>query len=278
VSNSPVRSRDVVAPHSVRPIDWPPAVCDSPRRRPRGGPAAGRARAPVGRVPAVLYLLSGRDAERVVQRLPRRRPRHAGLHAGHRLPVAGEGLRPHEQPRRGRTRRRRALRDRRRRDLGGRRVGPSLPPPAGRDGTSFAAEYAAQPLVVDGRIVGSIVALSDLTQRRSTEAEIGRLLDAERAARADAEAANRAKDEFLAVLSHELRTPLTAMLGWIALLRPGRLPADRTRYALDVIERNTRMQAQLINDLLDVSRIVAGKMEFDRSSVDLAGVVLRVVE
>src|SRR5205085_2727950 len=84
-------------------------------------------------------------------------------------------------------------------------------------------------------------------------------------------AANRAKDEFLAVLSHELRTPLTAMLGWIALLRPGRLPADRTRYALDVIERNARMQAQLINDLLDVSRIVAGKMEFDRSSVDRAG-------
>jgi PAS domain S-box-containing protein len=147
-----------------------------------------------------------------------------------------------------------------------------------RDGTSFPAEYAAQPLVVDGRIVGSIVGLSDLTQRRRTDAEIGRLLDAERAARGDAEAANRAKDEFLAVLSHELRTPLTAMLGWIALLRPGRLPADRTRYALDVIERNARMQAQLINDLLDVSRIVAGKMELDRMSVDLAAVVQRVVE
>jgi len=147
-----------------------------------------------------------------------------------------------------------------------------------RDGTSFPAEYAAQPLVVDGRIVGSIVGLSDLTQRHRTDAEIGRLLDAERVARADAEAANRAKDEFLAVLSHELRTPLTAMLGWIALLRPGRLPADRTRYALDVIERNARMQAQLINDLLDVSRIVAGKMELDRMSVDLAAVVQRVVE
>jgi PAS domain S-box-containing protein len=147
-----------------------------------------------------------------------------------------------------------------------------------RDGTSFSAEWAAQPLIVDGQVVGTIVALSDLTQRRSTEAEIGRLLDAERAARADAEAANRGKDEFLAVLSHELRTPLTAMLGWIALLRPGKLPAERTRYALDVIERNARMQAQLINDLLDVSRIVAGKMEMDRQSVDLAGVVLRVVE
>ena len=147
-----------------------------------------------------------------------------------------------------------------------------------RDGTSFPAEYAAQPLVVDGHIVGSIVALGDLTQRRQTEAEIGRLLDAERAARAEAEAANTAKDEFLAVLSHELRTPLTAMLGWIALLRPGRLPADRTRYALDVIERNARMQAQLINDLLDVSRIVAGKMELNRLPVDLAGVVGRAVE
>jgi PAS domain S-box-containing protein len=147
-----------------------------------------------------------------------------------------------------------------------------------RDGTSFPAEYAAQPLVVDGRIVGSIVGLGDLTQRRQTDAEIGRLLDAERAARADAEAANTAKDEFLAVLSHELRTPLTAMLGWIALLRPGRLPADRTRYALDVIERNARMQAQLINDLLDVSRIVAGKMALNRLPVDLAGVAVRAVE
>jgi PAS domain S-box-containing protein len=147
-----------------------------------------------------------------------------------------------------------------------------------RDGTAFPAEYAAQPLVVDGQLVGSIVALGDLTQRRNTEAEIGRLLDAERAARAEAEAANTAKDEFLAVLSHELRTPLTAMLGWIALLRPGRLAADRTRYALDVIERNARMQAQLINDLLDVSRIVAGKMELNRLPVDLAGVVQRAVE
>jgi len=147
-----------------------------------------------------------------------------------------------------------------------------------RDGTSFPGEYAAQPLVVDGTVVGTIVALSDLTQRRHTEAEIGRLLDAERAARAEAEAANTAKDEFLAVLSHELRTPLTAMLGWIALLRPGRLPADRTRYALEVIERNARMQAQLINDLLDVSRIVAGKMELTRLPVDLAGVVMRAVE
>jgi PAS domain S-box-containing protein len=147
-----------------------------------------------------------------------------------------------------------------------------------RDGSTFPAEYAAQPLVVDGRLVGSIIALSDLTHRRSTEAEIGRLLAAERAARADAEAANRGKDEFLAVLSHELRTPLTAMLGWIALLRPGRLSAERTRYALEVIERNARMQAQLINDLLDVSRIVAGKMELDRLAVDLAGVVERAVE
>lgn len=147
-----------------------------------------------------------------------------------------------------------------------------------RDGTVFPAEYSAQPLVVDGSVVGTIVALSDLTHRRTTEAEIGRLLDAERAARAEAEAANRGKDEFLAVLSHELRTPLTAVLGWIALLRPGRLTPDRTRYALEVIERNARMQAQLINDLLDVSRIVAGKMEMERLSVDLAEVVSRVVE
>jgi CheY-like chemotaxis protein len=94
----------------------------------------------------------------------------------------------------------------------------------------------------------------------------------------EAEDANRAKDEFLAVLSHELRTPLTAMLGWLRLLRSGQLNADKTTQALEVVERNTRAQAQLINDLLDVSRIVAGKLQLDRYPVDLAPIMEEAVE
>src|SRR6185295_5838382 len=76
----------------------------------------------------------------------------------------------------------------------------------------------------------------------------------------EAEAANRAKDEFLAVVSHELRTPLNAMMGWARLLLDGGLPADRLRHGLEVIERNAQAQAQLIEDLLDVSRIISGKV------------------
>ena len=96
--------------------------------------------------------------------------------------------------------------------------------------------------------------------------------DAERA-RAAAEAANRSKDDFLAVLSHELRTPLTAILGWARLLRRGVLSQAQATGALDAIDRNTRLQARLIDDLLDVSRIVAGKVEVERQPVDLAAIV-----
>jgi CheY-like chemotaxis protein len=89
------------------------------------------------------------------------------------------------------------------------------------------------------------------------------LLRRERDARVEAEAANRAKDEFLAVVSHELRTPLNAMMGWVRLLLDGGLPPDRVRHGLEVIERNAQTQAQLINDLLDVSRIISGKVGID---------------
>ena len=80
------------------------------------------------------------------------------------------------------------------------------------------------------------------------------------------------------MLSHELRTPLTAMLGWLRLLRSGQLNVDKTAQALEVVERNTRAQAQLINDLLDVSRIVAGKLQLDRYPVDLAPIMEEAVE
>ncbi|MGH7267369.1 MAG: ATP-binding protein, partial [Candidatus Rokuibacteriota bacterium] len=103
--------------------------------------------------------------------------------------------------------------------------------------------------------------------------ERAELYEAERRARAAAEAANRAKDEFLATLSHELRTPLTAMLGWIRLLRTGRLDPPSADRALEIIERNVRVQGQLIGDLLDVSRIISGKVGLETGPVDLRPVV-----
>ena len=105
-----------------------------------------------------------------------------------------------------------------------------------------------------------------------------RLFAAERAARAEAHAANRAKDHFLATLSHELRTPLNAVMGWLRMLRNPRLDEAQKAHAVDVIERNARLQAQLINDLLDVSRIIAGKLEMERYPLDLVPVVQDAVE
>ena len=95
----------------------------------------------------------------------------------------------------------------------------------------------------------------------------------EQAARAQAEEANRVKDEFLATLSHELRTPLNAILGWAVLLRQGHPDADTLGQALQVIERNARAQSQLIEDLLDISRIISGKLRLDVRPIDLFTVI-----
>ena len=107
--------------------------------------------------------------------------------------------------------------------------------------------------------------------QRSEEARGNLLLRAERA-RAEAEAANRIKDEFLATLSHELRTPLTSLLGWSSVLREGKRDAKVLAQGLDAIDRNARVQAQLIDDLLDVSRIVSGKLNLDVRPLDIASV------
>ncbi|HEX3177560.1 MAG TPA: GAF domain-containing protein [Methylomirabilota bacterium] len=95
---------------------------------------------------------------------------------------------------------------------------------------------------------------------------------------AEAQHANRAKDEFLATLSHELRTPLTAMLGWVRMLQTGALEPAMVSRALEVIDRNTKIQAQLIEDLLDVSRIVTGKLRLDFRAVDVAALVDAALE
>jgi PAS domain S-box-containing protein len=105
-----------------------------------------------------------------------------------------------------------------------------------------------------------------------------RLLASEKAAREDAERSNRAKDEFLAIVSHELRNPLNAMLGWTRLLRSGSVPEDRRARALETIERNAVNQAQLIEDLLDVARIVSGKLPLSVQTVHLARIVEAALE
>jgi PAS domain S-box-containing protein len=118
----------------------------------------------------------------------------------------------------------------------------------------------------------------DLTEVKTTEAELKRLYDAERAAREQAVAAMRTRDEFLATVSHELRTPLNAVLGWIQLLRTGTLPEERQGHALRVIERNARVQEQLIADLLDVSRVITGRLRLNVHHVRVHEVVDMAVE
>jgi CheY-like chemotaxis protein/two-component sensor histidine kinase len=104
------------------------------------------------------------------------------------------------------------------------------------------------------------------------------MLAREQAARADAEAANRAKDDFLTTLSHELRTPLNAVYGWAAMLQKGQLDAGTLDKAIDAIMRNANAQVQLIDDLLDVSRIASGKLRLDTQSVNLQTVIEAAVE
>jgi len=118
----------------------------------------------------------------------------------------------------------------------------------------------------------------DNTNRKQAEVEREQLLAREQAARAEAEAANRIKDEFLATLSHELRTPLNAMLGWIQLLRTRKFDEATTTRALETIDRNTKSLAQLIEDVLDVSRIITGKLRLNVRPVELVPVISAAIE
>jgi signal transduction histidine kinase/DNA-binding response OmpR family regulator len=118
----------------------------------------------------------------------------------------------------------------------------------------------------------------EITERKQAEEERARMLVREQAARAEAEAANRTKDEFLATLSHELRTPLTAILGWSHLLKTNKFDKQNTARALETIERNARSQSQLIDDLLDVSRIITGKLHLDVRPVELAIIIEAAIE
>lgn len=118
----------------------------------------------------------------------------------------------------------------------------------------------------------------EISIREWAEKERARLLVLEKAARRQAEEANRMKDEFLATLSHEMRTPLNAILGWVQVLRAGKLDEAAASRALETIERNARSQAQLIADLLDVSRIITGKLRLDFKPVELHRIIDAALE
>src|SRR5262245_19819643 len=121
-------------------------------------------------------------------------------------------------------------------------------------------------------------ALVDITEKKRAAQEREELLAREQAARQDAESATKAKDRFLATVSHELRTPLTPILGWSRILREKPLSASHAGHALESIERNARMQAQLIDDLLDFSRSIAGKVRLSIQLVDLPGIISAAID
>ena len=134
-------------------------------------------------------------------------------------------------------------------------------------GSAFDALLLLMPMrTADGTPRGFALVVRDITERK-------RLEDSLRSRADDLAAANRAKEEFLATLSHELRTPLNAMLGWTRLLRMGRLDAAGRMRALETIERNAHVQEQLIADILDVSRIVTGRLRLNLRPIELAPVV-----
>ena len=141
------------------------------------------------------------------------------------------------------------------------------------DGSSLAVSHTCSPIVTGGEVVGAVLVFHDATERQQMEERRQQLLAREQNARGEAENANRMKDEFLAMLSHELRTPLSAIAGWAHILREGGLaPAEAAR-AIEVIDRNARVQGQLISDILDVSRIISGKLRLEKKPVSAAAVV-----
>ncbi|WP_414569934.1 PAS domain S-box protein [Nostoc sp. CCY 9925] len=148
-----------------------------------------------------------------------------------------------------------------------------------KDGKYRWAIDAASPWFgVDGEFKGYIGSVIDISDRKRAEQEREQLLAREQAAREEAERANRVKDEFLAIVSHELRSPLNPILGWSKLLQTRNLDRAKTAQALSTIARNATLQAQLIEDLLDISKILRGKLSLNFSPVDLASTILAAME
>ncbi|HKR66657.1 MAG TPA: ATP-binding protein [Thermoanaerobaculia bacterium] len=137
------------------------------------------------------------------------------------------------------------------------------------DGTSFPVEFSASPMRhEDGELLGSVITFRDVTEKRAA----AMAAEVERRYR-EADAQNRAKDNFLATLSHELRTPMTSILGWVQFLRTGHFSEEELNEALRTIESSARLQARLIDDMLDVSRIILGKFQIDLKPTRVADIV-----
>jgi signal transduction histidine kinase/CheY-like chemotaxis protein len=162
-----------------------------------------------------------------------------------------------------------------------------------KDGRQLHVSLTISPIKdASGNIIGASKIARNITERKLADtalkeaqkaaeaaiAEKARLLESERLARAEAERASRLKDEFLATLSHELRTPLNAVLGWATILRERKESDQQMVQGLDAIDRNARVQAQIIDDLLDMSRIISGKVRLDVQPLDLPAVVLEAVD
>ncbi|MEH1817720.1 MAG: response regulator [Nostoc sp.] len=153
--------------------------------------------------------------------------------------------------------------------------------------------YAGQPLIVQGRLLGGLSfasrrrtdftpdeasLLQSVCDQMAIALERNNLLNSIQQQAEQLQRANQIKDEFLAVLSHELRSPLNPILGWAKLLQKGNLNPERTTTGLEIIERNAQLQAQLINDLLDISRILQGKLSLNQMPVDLGAVITAALE
>jgi PAS domain S-box-containing protein len=148
-----------------------------------------------------------------------------------------------------------------------------------RDGREIPiADSASAIRAPDGAPLGVVLVFRDVTAARAAERMRTALFEREQAARREAEALSHSKDEFVAIVSHELRTPLSAIYGWTRLLRRGALDGEARERALEVIERNTRAQTQLIDDLLDMSRVIRGSLRLETTTVELAAVLQAAVD
>src|SRR4030095_5726572 len=155
-----------------------------------------------------------------------------------------------------------------------------------RGGRETPVEGSAEPIKDErGNVIGVVLTFRDITERKRMEKAREQLLRYEQEARREAEVsrrraeeARRSKDEFLATVSHELRTPLNHIMGWISMLRSGKLQSDKMQKAFNTIERNVRAQGRLIDDLLDVSRIISGKLLIEPRQIEITKVVEAAAE
>jgi PAS domain S-box-containing protein len=154
-----------------------------------------------------------------------------------------------------------------------------LPAPISKDASArMQQSVRIAPVLEKGQVVGTITIIEDVTERVEYEKGLEQLVATAQEARRQAEASNRAKDEFLAILSHELRSPLNAISGWVGILRRDQLDPRTLAQGLEIVERNTAGLAKLVEDLLDVSRIVTGRLSIDARAVEMSAIINTALE